>query len=147
MKKYSNAVPSSTETSGEGPITEALTNLTQGEEQAAAKPQVSIFDPDIPDNYDAISETCVDFIKGLTDEVARKILTGIYIYSDLGDEIYELTNLEDFSKDELISLIKMAHSKEMTFNQLIVYVIEKALNEFETIERIRAERAASDSEE
>jgi hypothetical protein len=56
-------------------------------------------------------------------------------------------NLEDFSKDELISLIKMAHSKEMTFNQLIVYVIEKALNEFETIERLRTERAASSSEE
>lgn len=56
-------------------------------------------------------------------------------------------NLEDFSKDELINLIKMAHSKEMTFNQLIVYVIERALNEFETIERLRTERAASSSEE
>jgi hypothetical protein len=56
-------------------------------------------------------------------------------------------NLDDFSKDELISLIKAAHSKEMTFNQFIVYVIERALNEFETIERLRAERAASNFEE
>jgi hypothetical protein len=56
-------------------------------------------------------------------------------------------NLEDFSKDELIALIRAAHSKEMTFNQFIVYVIERALNEFKTIEQLRAERAASDSEE
>jgi hypothetical protein len=56
-------------------------------------------------------------------------------------------NLDDYSKDELIFLIKAAHSKDMTFNQFIGYVIEKALNEFETIERLRAERATSDSEE
>lgn len=56
-------------------------------------------------------------------------------------------NLDDFSKDELISLIRAAHSKEMTFNQFIVYVIERALNEFATIEQLRAERATSDSEE
>jgi len=56
-------------------------------------------------------------------------------------------NLDDFSKDELISLIRAAHSKEMTFNQFISYVIERALNEFATIEQLRAERAASDSEE
>lgn len=56
-------------------------------------------------------------------------------------------NLEDFSKEELISLIRAAHSKDMTFNQFIVYVLERALNEFETIEQLRAERAASDSEE
>ena len=56
-------------------------------------------------------------------------------------------NLDDFSKDELISLIRAAHSKEMTFNQFIVYVIERALNEFETIQQLRAERATSESEE
>ena len=55
-------------------------------------------------------------------------------------------NLDDFSKDELISLIRAAHSKEMTFNQFIGYVIERALNEFETIEQLRAERATSESE-
>ena len=56
-------------------------------------------------------------------------------------------NLEDFSKEELISLIRAAHSKDMTFNQFIVYVLERALNEFETIEQLRAERATSESEE
>lgn len=61
-------------------------------------------------------------------------------------ELLEI-NLEDFSKEELISLIRFAHSKEMTFNEFIIYIIERALNEFETIERLRAERAASDSEE
>lgn len=56
-------------------------------------------------------------------------------------------NLDDFSKEQLIFLIKTAHSKDMTFNQFIGYVIERALNEFETIERLRAERAASESKE
>ena len=56
-------------------------------------------------------------------------------------------NLSDFSKEELILLIEMTHSKNMTFNEFIVYIIKKALNEFETIERLRAERAASNSEE
>ena len=56
-------------------------------------------------------------------------------------------NLEDFSKDQLIALIKAAHLKDVTFNQFIVYVIERAINDFETIEQLRAERAASDSEE
>jgi hypothetical protein len=41
----------------------------------------------------------------------------------------------------------MAHSKNMTFNECIVYIIKRALNEFETIERVRAERSASDTEE
>ena len=56
-------------------------------------------------------------------------------------------NLNEFSKEELIVLIEMAHSKNLTFNECIVYIIKKALNEFQTIERLRAERAASDSEE
>jgi hypothetical protein len=56
-------------------------------------------------------------------------------------------DLNDFSKEELILLINMAHSKNMTFNECIVYIIKRALNEFETIERVRAERAASDTEE
>ena len=56
-------------------------------------------------------------------------------------------DLNEFSKEELILLIEMAHSKDVTFNECIVYIIKKALNEFQTIERIRAERAASDSEE
>jgi hypothetical protein len=56
-------------------------------------------------------------------------------------------NLDDFSKEELIFLIKAAHSKDMTFNEFIVYVIKRALNEFETIEQLRAERATSESEE
>jgi hypothetical protein len=55
--------------------------------------------------------------------------------------------LNEFSKEELIFLIQMAHSKDVTFNECIVYIIKRALNEFQTIERIRAERAASDSEE
>jgi hypothetical protein len=55
-------------------------------------------------------------------------------------------NLNEFSKEELIVLIEMAHSKNLTFNECIVYIIKKALNEFQTIERLRAERAASDSE-
>ena len=56
-------------------------------------------------------------------------------------------NLNEFTKEELILLIEMAHSKDMTFNECIVFIIKKALNEFETIERLRAERATSDSEE
>ena len=56
-------------------------------------------------------------------------------------------DLNDFSKEELILLINMAHSKNMTFNECIVYIIKRALNEFETIERVRAERSASDTEE
>lgn len=56
-------------------------------------------------------------------------------------------NLEDFSKEELIVLIRAAHSREMTFNQFIVYIIERSINEFETIERLRAERTASEVEE
>ena len=56
-------------------------------------------------------------------------------------------DLNEFSKEELILLINMAHSKSMTFNECIVYIIKRALHEFETIERIRAERATSDSEE
>lgn len=56
-------------------------------------------------------------------------------------------DLNEFSKEELILLINMAHSKNMTFNECIVYIIKRALNEFETIERVRAERAASDTEE
>ena len=56
-------------------------------------------------------------------------------------------NLDDFSKEELIYLIKTAHSKDMTFNQFIIHVIEKAINEFKTIERLRAERATLESEE
>ena len=56
-------------------------------------------------------------------------------------------DLNEFTKEELILLIEMAHSKDVTFNQCIVYIIKKALNEFQTIERLRAERAASDSEE
>jgi hypothetical protein len=55
--------------------------------------------------------------------------------------------LDDFSKEELILLIQMAHSKDMTFNECIAFIIKKVLNEFQTIERLRAERAASDSEE
>lgn len=55
--------------------------------------------------------------------------------------------LNEFSKEELISLIQMAHSKDVTFNECIVYIIKRALNEFETIERVRAERASSDTEE
>jgi hypothetical protein len=56
-------------------------------------------------------------------------------------------DLNEFSKEELILLINMAHSKDITFNECIVYIIKRALNEFETIERVRAERAASDTEE
>jgi hypothetical protein len=56
-------------------------------------------------------------------------------------------NLNEFSKEELIFLIEMAHSKDMTFNECVVYIIKKALHEFETLERIRAERAVSDFEE
>jgi hypothetical protein len=56
-------------------------------------------------------------------------------------------NLDEFTKEELILLIQMAHSKNLTFNECIVYIIKKALNEFQTIERLRAERATSDSEE
>ena len=56
-------------------------------------------------------------------------------------------DLNEFSKEELILLINMAHSKNITFNECIVYIIKRALNEFETIERVRAERAASDTEE
>lgn len=56
-------------------------------------------------------------------------------------------DLNEFTKEELILLIEMAHSKNVTFNECIVYVIKKALNEFQTIERLRTERAASDSEE
>lgn len=56
-------------------------------------------------------------------------------------------NLNEFTKEELILLIEMSHYKNVTFNECIVYIIKKALNEFETIERLRAERAASDSEE
>ena len=56
-------------------------------------------------------------------------------------------DLNEFTKEELILLIEMAHSKDVTFNECIVYIIKKALNEFQTIERLRAERAASDSEE
>ena len=56
-------------------------------------------------------------------------------------------DLNEFTKEELILLIEMAHSKDVTFNECIVYIIKRALNEFQTIERIRAERAASDSEE
>jgi hypothetical protein len=56
-------------------------------------------------------------------------------------------DLNEFTKEELILLIEMAHSKDVTFNQCIVYIIKRALHEFETIERIRAERATSDSEE
>jgi len=55
--------------------------------------------------------------------------------------------LNKFSKEELISLIQMAHSKDVTFNECIVYIIKRALNEFETIERVRAERSSSDTEE
>lgn len=56
-------------------------------------------------------------------------------------------NLNEFTKEELILFIEMAHSKDMTFNECIVYIIKKALNEFETIEQLRTERAASDSKE
>jgi hypothetical protein len=56
-------------------------------------------------------------------------------------------DLNEFSKEELILLINMAHSKDITFNECIVYIIKRALNEFETIERVRAERSASDTEE
>ena len=55
--------------------------------------------------------------------------------------------LNEFSKEELIFLIQMAHSKDVTFNECIVYIIKRALNEFETIERVRSERASSDTEE
>ena len=56
-------------------------------------------------------------------------------------------DLNEFTKEELILLIEMAHSKDVTFNQCIVYIIKKALNEFQKIEQLRAERAASDSKE
>jgi hypothetical protein len=56
-------------------------------------------------------------------------------------------DLNEFTKEELILLIEMAHSKDVTFNECIVYIIKRALNEFETIERVRAERSASDTEE
>jgi hypothetical protein len=56
-------------------------------------------------------------------------------------------DLNKFSKEELIFLINMAHSKDITFNECIVYIIKRALNEFETIERVRAERAAANIEE
>ena len=54
---------------------------------------------------------------------------------------------KEFSKEELILLIEMAHSKDMTFNECVIFIIKRALNEFETMERLRAERAASESEE
>lgn len=56
-------------------------------------------------------------------------------------------NLDDFSKEELIYLIKAAHLKDMTFNQFIVHIIERTINEFKTIERLRTERATAELKE